>query len=160
MAQRRKTTGGGNYFPPRPLHAERFCMQETKFINNTRKMCRGGRAYLARRRRRLASGAAVEAVAASWLTDGGSGGTTAVSHGSSSFPGSLLLFRFLEFPIGFKFSQASQFWVFGGCFLSSVVSLSLRFFCSLRVPLLFFFFVPLSSFVSSLFIGARCGDHW
>ena len=79
---------------------------------------------MARRRRRLAGGAAVEVVAASWLTDGGSGSATAVSHGSSSFPGLLLLFRFLEFPIGFKFSQASQFWVLGGCFLSSVFSLS------------------------------------
>ena len=79
---------------------------------------------MARRRRRLAGSAAVEVVAASWLTDGGSGDATVVSHGSSSFLGLLLRFWFLEFPIGFKFSQASQFWVLGGCFLSSVFSLS------------------------------------
>ena len=36
-----KKSTGGNYFHPRPLHAERLCMQETKSINNTRKMCRG-----------------------------------------------------------------------------------------------------------------------
>ncbi|KAJ6969814.1 hypothetical protein NC653_034385 [Populus alba x Populus x berolinensis] len=81
---------------------------------------RGKGSVPVRWRRWLAGGAAVEAVAASWLTDGESGGATAFPTVRRRSPGLLLLFRFLEIPIGFKFSQASQFWVFGGCFLSSV----------------------------------------
>ena len=41
LALKRKRNGG-NYFPPCPLHAERFCMQEMKFTSKPKKKCAGG----------------------------------------------------------------------------------------------------------------------
>ena len=104
LAQKRKRNRG-NYFPPRPLLAERFCMQETKFISKTKKKCAGGESV---------PGVAETTVC--WRCGGGSNGgerdlfSVAFSSVFSLFSGSVSLFLVCScYPLSFVRYLSSPF---------------------------------------------------